>query len=495
MRKKEILDHLGSRDYLASVKSGEIDFVNALFERVKDHDYEGMAEAARRQGLDLEPILAALEEIALQNLKEPRPLSLYEFHSLEKLLAPRDAKSADGSAQSTVKEIDPDRLRELYFSLIGKRFGEKQIDKIRYFLTVWSLKELALFVWEKGLSIYFNNRYRQLSGEKSEKLLPIEEIVQKVEVAEILEQNKLIQDYVFDETGSSGSSEGLKEGLLKEKTSREKAVELVEELFALFARQSLDLSRIKQKMDELHMGHRIDMLERLGINYLRQYVKDNFIEGARETANRFGFTFPEGIDGLDPEQAAGRINDSFLSQATAGDKGRSFLCWEAMFSRDLTIFAAHCYELGSGYLLLSISPIEEVDHYLFGYYPTVHDKHNFLTRFLSLYFKLGKLGKTAAELIQHYLDANAGQIKLKNAFKVAAFAFPVVITVAILVGWVYHLTIGELGEGTLLAACLVLIGETIAARNGYSQTIKPDDHEMIPEYAIREQGILRIKPL
>ena len=495
MNKKFILDSLGRRDFLAGLKSGELGFVHTLFEKISERDYEGMAEVARAQGLDLEPVYLVMEELALKNLNSPRPLNIYQFFAFERLITGPPAETGAEPSQSRPNEIEPGKLRELYFLLEGDRFGEQQVEKIRYYLTVWALRELSQFIWEKGLLTYFNKRYNQLSGEKSEKLLPLEEIVRKADVAEILEKDKLIDDFVFDEAGPAGSAEGLKEDLHKEKTSREKAAGLLDELFELFHQEPLDLSRIRFTMAQLHMARRIEMLERAGVAYLRQYVKDNFIEGAREAAGRFGFAFPDDPGSLDPARAAVQLNQSFLDQVKINEQSRRFLRWEALLSHELILNAAHCFTLDTTYLILAVSPVEEVEHYLFGCYPTFRDKHNFLVHFLTFYFRNGRLGRTAAELIKHYLDTFKGQIRLRNAFRIAVFSFPVVITVAILVGWVYHLTVGGLGEGTLLAVIITVIGETIAARNGYSQRINPDDQEMIPEYAIRDQGVLKIKPL
>ena len=75
------------------------------------------------------------------------------------------------------------------------------------------------------------------------------------------------------------------------------------------------------------------------------------------------------------------------------------------------------------------------------------------------------------------------------------FAFPVVIITALLVGLLYKLTIGNTGEALLLGGGIVMLGEAIAAKNGYSQKIRPADQEQIPDYTMREKGVIKSMPL
>ena len=149
--------------------------------------------------------------------------------------------------------------------------------------------------------------------------------------------------------------------------------------------------------------------------------------------------------------------------------------------------------LHDGYLLLMISPIEDVEHFLFGHYPFNNDRFLFLRCFLTEYLEEGKIVKASNAIIQDYLNRMTGQIRLRNAGRIAALAFPVVLTVSILVGWVYNLTVGNLGEGMMLAGGILFIGEAIAARNGFSVEVKAEDNEAIPEYACRDQGVLKLR--
>ena len=106
MKKKNILDRLGRREFIKSLESSELGYVNSLFEKIKDHDYEGMVEVARGQGLDINGIFEAMEEAAIFSLREEHPLSAYEYYSLVLLLkgGTPDGEPGENSAGQTVVE-------------------------------------------------------------------------------------------------------------------------------------------------------------------------------------------------------------------------------------------------------------------------------------------------------------------------------------------------------------------------------------------------------
>lgn len=143
--------------------------------------------------------------------------------------------------------------------------------------------------------------------------------------------------------------------------------------------------------------------------------------------------------------------------------------------------------------MIALSPIEDVEHLLFGHFPLTGDRNRLICAFLRSYLEHEKAAKAAGTIIFEYMERMKGTLRLRNALRIAGLAFPVVLTVSVMVGWVYNLTIGGFGEGTMLTVAIMLIGEAIAARNGYSMEVKPESSENIPEYACRDHGVLRLR--
>ena len=268
---------------------------------------------------------------------------------------------------------------------------------------------------------------------------------------------------------------------------------MLDELYGLLDQEHMDYISVLELMKNLHMDRRIKIIERLGLAYLRKHLKDNAADGAAAAARQFGFTPPDTVDENDREGSLSLINSYLLSQCRSSERGRDFLRWESILDHKLVLDHANCYSVHGGYLLLMISPVDEVEHFLFGHYPLTSDRHKFIRNFLCEYLDQEKLVASSHSIIQSYMESMTNQIRLRNASKIASFAFPVVLTVAILVGWVYNLTMGNLLEGVMLAAGILFIGVAIAARNGYSMKVKAEDSESIPEYACRDQGVLKLR--
>ncbi len=147
------------------------------------------------------------------------------------------------------------------------------------------------------------------------------------------------------------------------------------------------------------------------------------------------------------------------------------------------------------FLVVALSPHEEEDHFLFGQYRSEEERQAFLLRILEHYFQHGDLKLIAGNIIAHYLASLSGLLRIRNAVRVAIYSLPVVLVAAVLVAWVYQYIIGGMLEALLIGGTLAFIGEAIAVRNGYTMPIRPEDHGPIPEYVVRESGVVKLKPL
>ncbi len=493
MKKKQIIETLGRKEYLSQLVSGELECFRLLMDRLMHHDYPGMNQAALGEGLDLTPVYKVLEEKTCQKLQRNETLRCYEFSLLLEMFSGNGGGCGVQAADTLARVVDEEKLLSLYFELTGPRFGDKQAEKIKYYVNIWGLDHLYAYMFVKGLDAYFKRRYIELSGNKDAEL-DLQGVLAVMPAADILEEEKLIEDFVFDQMGAATLQDGLKEDLLQEKTHREKAQAILDELYGMLGREQYDYLAVLELMKNIHLDRQIKIVERLGLACLRKHIKENAAEGAVVAARRFGFSPPETLDEKNREGSLRALNGYLLSQCRASGRGRDFLRWESVLDHCLVIEQANCYTARGGYLLLRVSPVEDVEHFLFGYYPLTNDRHQFIRDFLREFLEQENFIEAAGNVIRNCLERMSGRIRLRNAGKSAALAFPVMLTVAILVGWVYNLAMGNLGEGVLLAAGILLLGEAIAVRNGLSMEVKAEDSEAIPEYACRDQGILKIRP-
>ena len=493
MNKKQILEQLKKQDYLLGIKSNELVFFRQLFDKVGEHDYEGFVQSARQNGLDLSPIFKALEAKTTEQLKTGTRLRSYELCLLETMFSDPE-QGEETSRAETIQPLEKEKIRKLYFVLSAPSFGEKHMVRLKHFISEWGLEELREYIWQKGFLKYFNERYHELTGIPEGKY-PVEEIIKKTSLPELIEQEKLVEDFVFEEGGGSKRQEGIKEDFIKEQQSRDKADSMLEGLYALFDQSPIDFAAVRELMLQLHMQRRIETIEKNGILHLREHLQKNWLAGATEAARRYDLTVPQSLDSGDSEWSLSTVNRSFLNQASQSSQGIAFLRREGMLALSTLAQSARCYHLETGYLLLAVAPFQEEEHFIYGQFPSTKEQSLFLTHFLEKYFQTGGIRQAAAELVRHYLQVYSVQIRMGNAIKVGTFAFPVVIIAALLVGLLYKLTIGNTGEALIFGGGIALLGEAIAARNGYSQKIKPEDQEQIPDYTIREKGIPKPEPL
>jgi len=493
VNKKQIVELLKKQDYLLGIKSNELAFFRQLFDKVREHDYEGFVQIARQNGLDLSAIFKALEDKAAEGLKTGKRLRSYELCLLETMFSDPEQSEETGGPE-TIQPLEKDKIRELYFLLSASRFGEKYVARLKHCISEWRLEGLRMYILQKGFLKYFNERYHELTG-APEGEYPVEEIIRKTSLPELIEEEKLVEDFVFEEAGGSVRQEGIKEHLIKEQRSRDKAGELLKSLYELCGQSPIDFAGARELMLQLHMQRRVETIEKNGILCLREFLQKNWLAGVTETARRYNLTVPQGLDSGDSEWSLSTVNRSFLNQAPQSSRGIAFLRREGMLAQSNLVPGARCYRLETGYLLLAIAPFQEEEHFIFGQFPSPKEQSLFLSRFLEKYFLTGGIRQAATELVKHYLQVYSGRIRLGNAIRVAAFAFPVVIIAALLIGLLYRLTIGNTTEALIFGGGIVFLGEAIAAKNGYSQKIKPEDQEQIPDYSVREKGVLKPEPL
>jgi len=493
MNKKQILEQLKKKDYLQGVKSSELTFFHQLFDKIREYDYDGFVQSARQNGIDLGPVFTVLEAQATERLKTEACLRSYELYLLETMF-PDPGQNQEASGPGTIQPLERGKIRKLYFALSAPGFGQNHVDRLKYYISEWGLKGLEQYAWQKGLLRYFNERYHELT-DFPEGEYPIEEIIRKASLPELIEEEKLVEDFLFDEAEKSKRQDGIKDDLLLEQQGREKAETLLESLYALFDQSPVDPAKIRELMLKLHMKRRIETIEKNGLLHLREHLQKNWLEGATEVARRHNFNVPQSLDSGDSKWSMGIVNRSFLNQALQSGQGKVFLRREGMLAQAVPPQSARCFHLEGSYLLLTIAPFEQEEHFVFGLFPSAREQSLFLANFLEKYFQTGGTRQAAAQLVRHYLGIFSGQIRLGNAIKAGVFAFPVVIITALLVGLLYKLTVGNTGEALLLGGGIIMLGGAIAAKNGYSQKIRPEDQEQIPDYTMREKGVIKSMPL
>ncbi|OGG03373.1 MAG: hypothetical protein A3F83_09385 [Candidatus Glassbacteria bacterium RIFCSPLOWO2_12_FULL_58_11] len=462
-----------------------------MFECIGQLDYEGLIRAAVDGGIDLEPIYQALESRTVERLNGGLLPRAFEYTVLEMLFSESGGEKEGTRPVNLVQPLAENKIRELFRVLGAPRFEENQKARLKYYLEAWNLQGLRAFLWEKGLTEYFNERFSKLHA-LPETRLTLEEILEKSGPAEILDEKMLVENFVFDQASGLKYEEGLKESLYQQQQSEETAADLLQKLYGTFESKPLNYENIRKGMLELHMEHVVEQIERRGMTILYRYIKENWLLGAREIALRHNFALPGELETQAPEAALQSVKLALLSQAeTGGESIRKFLRWEAILSHSQPVHSGHCYVLGGGYLLMAVSPVEEREHYLFGQYLTDKEKGAFLRDFFMHYFSSKNLRACAARLSGQYMRELSGNIRVKNALRIAMFALPVVLIVSAIVAWLFKLTQENAGGGLLIGMALTLLGEAIAARNGYAMQVKPESHEKIPGYAIREEGVLK----
>ena len=492
MSKNDITELLKKKEVLLQSHAKELDFLTLAVERLNDRDYEGLISLANQRGISLQPFFEMLENKTVEYMKTGLPLRSYEYFVLELMF------SGKGESRQLLnlggeRPMEKSMIHELHILLSSSPFDEKQISRLKNLIDKYNLSTLQYFIWELGVTEFFRRRYRELTDDSKEEITA-QEVMKKLTLAEIFDEEQLIDDFIYFEIKNSQLASGAKTDLYLEKVSKEKADELVKSLYAELQNYPCDFDRFKQLVTDLHMNRQVMKIELDGIEAFRKYINRKWAVGAEAVARGYGFTW-HGSSRDDTAMNLSEVNESFMNQALLSKKGKSFLYWEAVLNNPKRFDSAKSYLFPGGYLMVVFLPEKEEEHYLFGYYPLNNERNFFVALCLAEVYRYDSLQQAAHQIILHYLRSFSGAIRLKNALKIALIALPVVALASLMVGWIYKYTLGQTFGAFLIGGALAFIGEAIAARNGYCRKVKPENHEKIPAYIIRQRGVLKIMPV
>jgi hypothetical protein len=492
MSKKDITDLLKKKDVMVQSHAKELDFIRLAVERINNRDYAGLISIAKQNGVSLKPLYQVLANKTMEYMKKGLPLRSYEYYVLETMFSGRSERGllVNLGGERPMEEV---KVRELHFILAASSFGEKDVSRLKHYITENNLHKLQEFIWELGLTEFFQGIYKELRNDFKE-TMTASEMLESVSLQELFGEEQLIEDFVYFEKKDSQYAKGVKTDLLIEKASREKAAELLEKLYALFQSWPPDFDRLKELMTALHMNRQVTKIELSGIDAFRKYIAEHWAVGARAVAMNFGFSWL-GVSEGQSEADLPKVNESFLNQAPLTTKGKSFLCWEALLNNTKRFYSAKSYLFTGRYIMVLISPEEEEDHHIYGYYPLDEEKNAFFGSCLAEFYRCENPFNAAQQIILQYMQSLSGSIRLKNAIRIAILALPIVAIVSLMLGWVYNYSLDHVLGAVLVGGALFLVGEAIAAKNGYSRKIKPSSHEKIPEYVVRHLGIVKIMPI
>ncbi|MCE5272506.1 hypothetical protein LLH00_14600 [bacterium] len=467
----------------------ELEYFGEVFARVREYDFEGLMEVARSHPEELKPVLKRLEEWGARSFEAEDPVKSYKFYLLRKLFAPDSLREGLPDLSGGVA-LEDCQLMELFLLFATRPFGVKENNKVRARVQEWELTRLRDWAWNAGLTVMLNERYRELKNIKS-KDLPIPEILEKVKLPKLLDENQILDNYVFDNIRRSKSVTGMKTDTFLEKKMRQEAMELRDRLYTTLNSPTIDYNYLKKNMLDLHMEREAETIERSGFTAFNNWLDANWIEGARELAaqNTLEFFVPTEKD---PGLAVMKINHSLLNMCRTRPGGAKVLQREALFGCSGLPSEAACYLLRENYLVLRVLQEETVEHILVVQLLSNREREKYLTACLSAFFSSEDPKIAAALLVERYLNSLAGWLRLRKAMRNAAIAFPVILVTAAMLAWIYNNTMGGVSEGLMLGMLLGMLGEIIAARNGYAQKVRPESHEKIPVYTSLTHAVQKL---
>ncbi len=479
LNKALILEQIKKRGIGFLQGEQELEYFGEVFARVREFDFEGLLEVAQSHPEELKPVLKRLEEWGAGNFEVDEPVKSYKYYLLHKLLTAGERCEGlpDLSGGIALEEC---QLIELFQIFATRPFGVKENNKIQARVQEWEMSRLRDWAWNAGLTIMLNERYRELKNIKS-KDIPIPEILEKVKLPKLLNENQILDNYVFDNMRHSKSVTGMKTDAFLEKKMRQEAMELRDHLYTTLSSPSIDFNLLKKNMLDLHMVHEVEAIERSGYIAFNNWLDENWIEGARELAaqNSLEFIAP---GEKDPGLMITKVNRSLLNLCRTRTGGAKVLQREAILGSSGLPTEAVCYFLRENYILLRVLQEDTIEHILVVQMQSSRDRDKFLTACLSAFFSSEDPKIAAVRLVDRYLNALAGWLRLRKAMRNVVIAFPVISVTAAMLAWIYNTTIGRVGEGLMLGMMLGLLGEIIAARNGYMQKVRPESHEKIPVY-------------
>lgn len=489
LTKSMLRDQIKTRGAALLQGEQEADYFRRVFELAREYDYDGILDLSRSQPEVFKPFFKTLEQQAEQILQQEEPAASFLFFLVRRLFAPDDEQSDDeGFAGET--SLTDKQVLELYLLLNSRPFGLTEIRILRTRINDWKLDRLRDRIWEIGLTRFFNDRYRKLKNLQTPDIT-IREIFGKARLFKLLDENELLDNYVFDRLGRSKSMTGMKSDLYLEKKVRQEAIELRDRLTQAFEAPEFNYGYIKKVFEDLHMEREIEFIERHGVNSLKEHLDDRWREGAGEVARIHDFRFDEAGEG-GAGVPVSRINRSFMSQASQSARGKSFLHWEAILNRRSLSDEASCHFLTENFVAVRLLQEEGAEHVLLVQINSERERDRFISRCLSAFFSSGNPGRAARGIVEACRESKSGAIRLRKAIRNALIALPVVGVISFMLAWIYNITMNNMGEGAVLGLVVGLLGVSIAARNGYTQKINPEEHAEIPDHIVLHRMVARI---
>ena len=317
------------------------------------------------------------------------------------------------------------------------------------------------------------------------------QIVEEIGVKNIFNEQQIVKRYLdLVDTGKKGILEsGLKEDLHEVHFHREKVVRGLEEIYELIESYPCDFGDLRKKMKEIKMDDEIAAIETEGIIILKDYIRSKSVTGAQDVAEMYGFIAPL-TSSEEPSVARNMICASFVIQALKAEKGRVFLRKEALYNLIPKLSTCRAFLLKGSHILLAVKTSEKAEHYFFGQALSGFDQEQFIVNCFAHFYRVDAYQQAIKNFIYSYVHTLSSDIKMNNAFKKVAIAFPLALGLSAMVGVIYFFTMGGFSMTLTVAACIFAIGVIIAAKNGYDQKITPSSHEKIPEYFSKAHGSL-----
>ena len=490
MNKNIIKAHL-QQNTLNALLTGavEIGYAEKILEQINKRDYSGLADVSSEFNISLQPLYKVLETRGVEYLKGDRMPVSCEIAVLRQMLSMRaaDLKLIDVYEG---KKIHENIIHNLFFLIFSPRISGGDIDKLYEILESNQLKRLRNYIWDQGLMKYLNNRY-VMEKELPETQLSIVQVVEEIGIKKIFNEDQIVKRYLnLIDTGKKGILEsGLKEDLHEVHFHREKVIKGLEEISGMIENYPCDFGDLRKMMREIKMDDEIAAIESEGIMILKDYIRSKSVTGSQDVAEMYGFIAPL-TSSDEPSVARNMICASFVIQALKAEKGRVFLRKEALYNIIPKLSTCRAFLIQGSHILLVVKTSEKAEHYFFGQTLSSFDQEQFIVNCLANFYRVDAYQQAIKNFIYGYVHSLASDIRMNNAFKKVAIAFPLALGLAAMVGVIYFFTLGGLSMTLAVAACIFAIGVIIAAKNGYDQKITPSSHEKIPEYYSRAHGSL-----
>lgn len=480
--KKYIKEQIKINRFKSLIEQGEsLDYFRRIIEEINARNYSGLLTVSYEYRLVLSILDKMFDRKATEVFKLNQMPRSCEVQALRMILS-SSAEEKKLVCLSGEKELDESEVRKLYFTLFSGQPGEDIIA----FVNEFGLRRMFDYIWEKGLHKYFNSRYRSLRNIPEEEL-DVEKIIEEIGLAALLDEGFLIKRYSDFKVVDNRGIKDLRDKLSYESMVKTEANIKLDRICEMLAGYPCDFWLLRKEMLDFKMDLEVDMIEQEGINHLKDYIRSKAVMGAREVASRYNFIYPA-VSDADITQARLVISSSFFSQAQKTKKGKYFLRAEVLYNLRPVVKSGECYKLPGGYLLSVIRLINGEEHYLFGHYPSRTEKDAFNIAAIGFFYLFDSPMKAVAQLVKYYMDSIAGNVRINNALKKMILAFPLVLSLAVLVGVLYYMALDGPMEAILVGGGIMFIGMSIAGKNGYDEEVTPKSHEKIPGYISRKGG-------